>query len=338
MSHQQIKAAVIGGGSWGTALASVLAEKHLVHLWARDIDIVNSINTWHFNPKYHSEFLLSPQIQATHDLAQAIEGCELIVLVVPSHAMKQTAQHIGALIKPGTLIVSASKGIENDTLYTMEDVLQYALPRALRSDLSFLSGPSFAKETLEKSATAVTVASRFHDVGLQVQNWMSTSYFKIYTTEDVTGVELGGSLKNVMAIAAGVADGLGLGFNSRAALITRGLAEMTRLAVKMGANPLTLSGLAGMGDLILTCTGSLSRNRFVGEELGKGKSITDIIGGMNQVAEGVKTTQSAYLLAKREGVEMPIVSEVYAMLYEQKPAKQAFLDLMGRSLKNERIW
>ena len=338
LSPKNLQTAVIGGGSWGTALASVLAEKHEVKLWARDLEIVQSINQNHRNPKYHSEFQLSNNIKAVHALDTAIEDVSLIVLVVPSHAMKQTARQIGALVKPGTLIVSASKGIENETLHTMEEVLNHAMPRAIRSDLCFLSGPSFAKETLEKSATAVTVASRFQDVAQQVQSWMSTPYFKIYTTEDVTGVELGGALKNVMAIAAGVADGLGLGYNSRAALITRGLAEMTRLAVKMGANPLTLSGLAGMGDLILTCTGSLSRNRHVGEEIGKGKKIDDIIASMNQVAEGVKTTQSAYLLSKREGVEMPIVSEVYAMLYENKPAKQAFVDLMGRSLKNERIW
>jgi glycerol-3-phosphate dehydrogenase (NAD(P)+) len=338
LSPKRLQTAVIGGGSWGTALASVLAEKHEVKLWARDLEIVQSINQNHYNPKYHSEFQLSNHIKAVHELDQAIENVSLIVLVVPSHAMKQTARQIGALVKPGTLIISASKGIENETLHTMEEVLNHVMPRAIRSDLCFLSGPSFAKETLEKSATAVTVASRFQDVAQQVQAWMSTHYFKIYTTEDVTGVELGGALKNVMAIAAGVADGLGLGYNSRAALITRGLAEMTRLAVKMGANPLTLSGLAGMGDLILTCTGSLSRNRHVGEEIGKGKNIDEIVASMNQVAEGVKTTQSAYLLSKREGVEMPIVSEVYAMLYENKPAKQAFVDLMGRSLKNERVW
>jgi glycerol-3-phosphate dehydrogenase (NAD(P)+) len=331
-----MKRAVIGGGSWGTALATVLAQHGDVTLWARDAQIVRSINEDHRNYKYQSDIALPPQLRATDDLDEAIVNADLIVFVVPSHAMRTLAQRCASSLKSGALIVSASKGIENESLMTMEEVLSASLPRKFRSDLAFLSGPSFARETMEHQATAVTVAARFLDVAEEVQQHFTTSYFRVYTTEDVTGVELGGALKNVIAIAAGVADGLGLGHNSRAALITRGIAEITRLAVKMGANPLTLSGLSGMGDLILTCTGGLSRNRRVGFELGQGRSLQEIITAMNEVAEGVKTSKSAYNLARREGVDMPITREVYAMLYEGKSPQNTLRDLMRRNLKGER--
>jgi glycerol-3-phosphate dehydrogenase (NAD(P)+) len=202
--------------------------------------------------------------------------------------------------------------------------------------VAFLSGPSFAAETIARMVTAVTIAARYHDVATAVQQAFSTGYFRCYTTEDVTGVELGGALKNVIAIAAGAADGIGLGHNSRAALLTRGVAEITRLAVKLGANPLTLSGLAGMGDLVLTCTGNLSRNRHVGIEIGKGRKASEIIAEMDQIAEGVRTARSAYDLSLREGVDMPITTEVFRMVHEDKPAKQAIRDLMSRDLKRER--
>jgi glycerol-3-phosphate dehydrogenase (NAD(P)+) len=236
----------------------------------------------------------------------------------------------------GVPIVSASKGIENETLQTMEEVLTDVLPRGLWADLAFLSGPSFAAETLRRMATAVTIAARFHGVAQQVQAAFSTDYFRCYTTEDVTGVELGGALKNVIAIAAGMASGLGLGHNSRAGLLTRGLHEISRLAVARGANPLTLSGLAGMGDLVLTCTGDLSRNRRVGVELGRGRTLEQILGDMSEVAEGVRTARSAYNLAKREGVEMPIGEQVYEIIYDGKPPATAMAYLMGRRLKRER--
>ena len=255
---------------------------------------------------------------------------------MPSHVTRELCGRIGPYLRPGIPIVGASKGIEVDTLCTMEQVLGEALPRALRSDLAFLSGPSFAAETIAGMATAVTVAARFPDVAAAVQAAFSTPYFRCYTTEDVTGVELGGALKNVIAIAAGAADGLGLGFNSRAALLTRGLAEITRLAVRLGANPLTLAGLAGMGDLVLTCTGTLSRNRHVGFEIGRGRKSSEIIAEMSQIAEGVRTAKSAFQLALREGVEMPITAEVYRMVHEDKPAQAAIRDLMGRELKRER--
>ena len=331
-----MKRAVIGGGSWGTALASVLAEHGEVTLWARDPEIALSINRDQRNSKYQSDLALPAQISATARLEEAVQDADLVVFVVPSHAMRSVAQRCASSLKSGALIVSASKGIENESLMTMEEVLSTSLPRTFRSDLAFLSGPSFARETIERQATAVTVAARFLDVAEEVQRHFTTSFFRVYTTEDVTGVELGGALKNVIAIAAGVADGLGLGHNSRAALITRGVAEITRLAVRMGANPLTLSGLSGMGDLILTCTGGLSRNRRVGMSLGQGRSIQEVIEAMSEVAEGVKTSKSAYHLAQREGVDMPITQEVYAMLYEGKSPQATLRDLMGRNLKGER--
>lgn len=331
-----MKRAVIGGGSWGTALATVLAQRGEVTLWARDPDVVSVLNREHVHPKYLSDLTLSPQIIATASLEEAVADAELVVFVVPSHAMREVAARAVPALSPNALIVSASKGIENQSLMTMEEVLSETLPRRSRADLAFLSGPSFARETIEGQATAVTAAARFIDVAEAVQRHFTTSYFRVYTTDDVTGVELGGSLKNVIAIAAGVADGLGLGYNARAALITRGVAEITRLAVKRGANPLTLSGLSGMGDLILTCTGGLSRNRRVGFELGQGRSLAEITAGMSEVAEGVKTCKSAYELAAREQVEMPITQEVYSMLYEGKSPRDTLRDLMGRELKGER--
>ncbi len=331
-----MKSSVIGGGSWGTALAAVLAEKGPVIQWARDPAVADGINRDRRNPRYQSDLPLPDTLTATADLAESLEGAELVCVVVPSHAMRSVMTEAAPYLRAGVPLVSASKGIENETLMTMEEVLSEVIDPACRSDLSFLSGPSFARETLLKMATAVTVAARFPDVAETVQRAFSTPYFRAYTTEDVTGVELGGALKNVIAIAAGVVHGLGLGHNTRAALLTRGLAEITRLAVHRGGNPLTLSGLSGMGDLVLTCTGDLSRNRTVGVKLGEGQALADILADMKQVAEGVKTTRSAYDLARREGVEMPITTEVFRILYEGKCGRQAVGDLMGRDLKRER--
>ena len=330
------KHAVIGGGSWGTALASVLAQRSEVMLWARSEETVRGINEERRNPRYQTEFELPTTLRATTHLEQALTDASLITVVVPTHTMRAVMNEAAPFLRPGVPIVSASKGIENSTLSTMEDLLADILPRALRSELAFLSGPSFAREVLAKMATAVTVGARYQDVAEQVQRAYSTDYFRVYTTEDVTGVELGGALKNVVAIAAGTADGLGLGYNSLAALLTRGVAEITRLAVRLGANPLTLSGLAGMGDLVLTCTGKLSRNRHVGYEIGRGRKLSDILADMSQVAEGVRTTQSAHDLGQREGVEMPITDQVYEMLYNDKPAAAAMKTLMGRAPKRER--
>lgn len=328
--------AVIGGGSWGTALACVLAHHGPVRLWARSAAVVEGINVLHRNPRYQSDLPLPSAIEATGDLKTALHDAELVCVVVPSHAMRAVMAEAAPLIPVDAPVVSASKGIENGTLETMEEVLLDVLPRIKRSDLAFLSGPSFARETIQQMATAVTVAARFDDVAHRVQAAFSTPWFRCYTTEDVTGVELGGALKNVIAIAAGVADGMGLGHNARAALLTRGLAEIGRLAVRRGANPMTLSGLSGMGDLVLTCTGGLSRNRHVGVQLGKGKTLTQILAEMDQVAEGVKTAKSAYHLAEREGVDMPISREVYRIIYEEKSPALALRDLMARNLRQER--
>jgi len=336
----------IGSGSWGTALADLLAQRGPVRLWTRDPEVARGVNEERRNPRYQSRFTLSALLSATTSLEEATAGAALVVFVVPSHTMGAVAATLAPLLDRarearraagGELtLVGASKGIETGTLRTMEEVLCAALPPALHARLAFLSGPSFAQETLERQATAVTVAARDPQAARAAQERFSAPHFRLYTTDDVLGVELGGALKNVIAIAAGVADGLGLGHNARAALITRGVAEISRLAVKMGANPLTLAGLAGMGDLILTCTGGLSRNRFVGVELGKGRALEEILSSMGEVAEGVKTAHSAHMLARREGVDMPITAEVYAMLYEGKAPRLVLRDLMGRDPRHER--
>ena len=331
-----MRTTVVGGGSWGTALATVLAKKGPVQLWARSKHIVDGINATHRNPVYQADIELPKNILATNDLNASVAGSELVCIVVPSHAMRDVVPQCVEHIPNSIPIVSASKGIENETLMTMDEVLKACIPRQRHDDLAFLSGPSFARETLLEMATAVTIASKNSDLCKLVQTSFSTPYFRTYATDDVVGVELGGALKNVIAIASGIVHGMGLGHNTRAALLTRGLAEITRLAVHLGANPLTLSGLAGMGDLVLTCTGDLSRNRTVGVKLGQGRSLTDILAEMNQVAEGVRTTKSAYNLARREGIEMPITTEVFRILYEDKSAPIALMELMGRQLKRER--
>lgn len=333
---EDMTTAVIGGGSWGTALASVLAESGPVHLWARDPAVVNGINTHHRNPKYQSDLELSPDIRAFSSFEQCLKHAELVCLVVPSHAMRDTARKLAPFLPKNAPIVSASKGIENDTLETMHGVLCDILPARQHALLGFLSGPSFARETIAKMATAVTVASTNLETAERIQSRFSTAYFRVYTTDDVTGVELGGATKNVIAIASGVVDGLKLGYNTRAALMTRGLAEVTRLAIQLGGNPMTLAGLSGMGDLVLTCSGDLSRNRSVGLELAKGRTLSEIVDSMQQVAEGVRTTKSVFDLANRHRVEMPIATEVYKILYENKPPHVALRDLMLRNLRHER--
>jgi glycerol-3-phosphate dehydrogenase (NAD(P)+) len=256
----------------------------------------------------------------------------MVVAVVPSHAMRDVARAVRSALTPGTILVSAAKGIEEGTLSTMAGVLAAEAPEARTA---FLSGPSFAREVARGLPTAVVVASREAEVARAAQEAFATDRFRVYTSDDVTGVEFGGALKNVIAIAAGCAEGLGFGHNTRAALITRGLAEIARLAARFGANLLTLAGLAGMGDLVLTCTGDLSRNRRVGLELGKGRNLAEVLAEMHEVAEGVRTARSARDLARRTGVEMPITEQVHAVLYEDKPARVAVAELMGRELKRE---
>lgn len=329
--------AVIGGGSWGTALANLLAKKGVdTILWSYESDVAEAIMREHRNPRYLTEAELNPRLRATDSIEAAVTGSPVLVSVSPSHVVRAVMTEARPHIADGALVVSASKGIEVDTLQLMDEVLAEVLPPASSERLAFLSGPSFALEVAREFPTAVTMASRSEEAAVEARDLFQTEYFRVYTNHDVAGVELGGALKNVIAIAAGVVAGLGFGHNTMAALITRGLAEMTRLGVALGADPLTLAGLAGMGDLILTCTGALSRNRSVGVALGQGKPIEEILGEMTMVAEGVRTTRSARALAAKHGVEMPIVEEVHAILFEGRNARDAVENLMLRSPKSER--
>ncbi len=331
-----MKTAVIGAGSWGTSLASLLAGKgYPVQLWVHDQAKAADIEATRENRYYLPGFKLPETLHATASLEGALAGAEMVLEVVPSHAVREVMSRAAPMLHPGVPIVTASKGIENDTLLTMTEVLEDTLPSLLHPYFCVLSGPSFAKEVAQGLPTAVSVASRWERIAVQVQAAFSTPTFRAYTTLDVMGVELGGALKNVIAIAAGIADGLGFGSNSRAALITRGLSEISRLAVKKGANPLTLAGLAGMGDLVLTCTGALSRNRSVGLELGKGRKLAEILAEMSMVAEGVKNARSTHDLAKKLGVDMPICETVYRVLYEDLAPRAAVVELMSREPKAE---
>ncbi len=329
--------AVIGAGSWGTALAKQLADQgHRVSFWSRTAAHAEAIEADRSNEKYLPGFSLPPTLTATSDLEGALYAKDLVVWVVPSHGVREVLDRARSALPPGAAHCAAIKGIENGTLALVSQIFEERFPPEQRDAVTFLGGPSFAREVAAKTPTAVCVGGKSEEATVRVQEAFNTDSFRVYTTEDVVGVELGGALKNVVAIAAGASDGLGFGSNTRAALITRGLHEISRLAVKLGANPLTIAGLGGMGDLVLTCTGSLSRNRTVGLKLGEGKQLEQILAEMNMVAEGVKTAKSASELATREGVDMPIVSEVYRVLYEQKSPRQAVIDLMTRPLKHER--
>ena len=334
MAEQSI--AVIGAGSWGTALAKLVSDKGLpVNLWAHRREHVEAIARDRENKQYLPGYPLADCLNVTHDLAAAVRGCDVVLMVVPSHGYREVFTALVPHLASGAVIVSATKGIENETLMTMTQVMDDVLPQDSGCHLGVLSGPSFAKEVAAGLPTAVTVAAHTNTVAKQIQEVFSTDRFRVYASVDVIGMELGGALKNIIAIAAGICDGLKYGTNTRAGLITRGLAEITRLGVKMGANPLTFSGLGGLGDLVLTCTGDLSRNRHVGLELGKGKTLKEILAAMGMVAEGVKTTKSSYNLARREGVEMPILEQIYQVIYEDKPCKEAVHDLLSRNLKGE---
>jgi glycerol-3-phosphate dehydrogenase (NAD(P)+) len=331
-----MRAAVIGGGSWGTALASVLATNgHDAVIWSHDAEAARDIVERRENPKYLPGLRLPDQVTATADLERAVAGAELVVAANPSHVTREVMKRAQPLLPKATPIVCATKGIENETLQTMYEVLEDVLPAELHPYLTCLSGPSFAKETMQRMPTAVVVASPWEKMAQRVQKAFSNDYFRVYTSVDVQGVELGGSLKNVCAIGAGISDGMGFGSNTRAAIMTRGLAELVRLAVRKGANPLTLSGLAGMGDLVLTCTGDLSRNRAVGLGLGRGQSLDEVLRGMTQVAEGVRTAKSVHDLAQKLGVEMPLHDAMYRILYEGLSPKAALQTLTARELKSE---
>ncbi|MHB8875357.1 MAG: NAD(P)H-dependent glycerol-3-phosphate dehydrogenase [Myxococcaceae bacterium] len=331
-----MKATVIGSGSFGTSVAAALASNFdEVLVWGRDPKLVAAINERHENPTYLPGIALPGNLRAVESLEEAVTGAGIVVSATPSQVTREVIGRAVPYLPKQVPIVTVSKGIENGTLLTMTEVLEEALPDEFHPYLAVLSGPSFAKELALRLPTVVTVASHWNKVGLRAQKAFQTEFLRTYTSSDVVGVQLGGALKNVIAIASGIADGLGFGHNARAGIITRGLAEITRIAVRLGANPLTLSGLSGMGDLVLTCTGELSRNRRVGIELGKGRKLSEILGEMKQVAEGVKTAQSARDLSKKVGVELPICDQVYAICYEGKSPKAAVHELMGRSPKSE---
>jgi glycerol-3-phosphate dehydrogenase (NAD(P)+) len=314
----------------------LLAERGFdVDLWARDRKLAQAINRHNRNPRYLTEFRLPEQINATSSLEEALLEKEVILSVVPSHGVRELWTRAAPLVRPDTLIISASKGIEVGTGKLVSQVFHEVLHVDGQERLVSLSGPSFALEIAERRPTAVSLASSNETYAIAAQTLLSSPLFRCYTNSDVIGVELGGALKNVIAIAVGIGDGLELGLNSRAALFTRGLAEMTRLGVKLGANPLTFLGLSGIGDLALTCTGDLSRNRRVGLELGRGKKLDEVLSGLREVAEGVRTTKSAHELAQQHDVDMPITSETYAVLYEGKDCRTAVRDLTRRQLRSE---
>jgi glycerol-3-phosphate dehydrogenase (NAD(P)+) len=327
---------VIGAGGWGTALAKLLCEKgHEVTLWCHGEESYREIQQKKENLSYLPGISLPPALKASRSLKDAAEKKTAVFLALPSHYVREVVQGIASYVDPDSILVCATKGIDEQKLITMGEVLGEIFSSRSKDRHAFLSGPTFALEVARGLPAALTVASLNETVGRDIQEMLSTPNLRVYTSRDVIGVQMGGVVKNVIAIAAGISDGLGLGLNARAALVTRGLAEMTRLAVKMGADPLTLSGLPGLGDLILTATGDLSRNRSVGLQIAQGKKLDEILGGMRMVAEGIRNTRSVYLLSRRLGVEMPIVEQMHLVLYEGKKPLDAVRDLMQRSLKSE---
>ena len=330
-----LRVTVVGAGSWGTALAKLTAEKgHDVTIWSYEAEVASGINDDGENP-YLPGVALPDALRAETDLGAAVAGAELVLSVSPSQVVRSVMQVAGPHIPPDAVLVSASKGIELGTLLRMHEVLGEVVPSSVMDRGCVLSGPSFACEVAMCAPTAVVVASRDASASEWVQQVLQTPWFRVYTNVDVAGVELGGALKNVVALAAGVTAGLGYGHNTTAALITRGLAEMARLGLAMGAKSATFYGLAGMGDLVLTCTGSLSRNRTVGYRLGRGESLAEVLADMTAVAEGVKTAEAVYELARRHDVEMPITEQVYAIVHEGRSPAEAVRALMLRDPKPE---
>jgi len=332
--------AIIGAGAWGTGLAIVLGRKgaHRVRLWAHEVEVCESVNQKRSNDRFLAGEHIPNSVLASNDLPGVLDGAEIVVSVMPSQHCREIFTRIRPMMPPDTLIVSATKGLEEGSLMRMTEVIADALKHGDVSHprIGALSGPSFAKEVARGDPTAITIASADADLARIVQQEFSDASFRVYTNSDVVGVELGGALKNLIAIAAGICDGLGLGHNSIAALITRGLAEMTRLVMACGGRAETMAGLAGLGDLVLTCTGGLSRNRSVGVELGRGKKLPEIIAGMHgMVAEGVFTTTAAVGLAQARGVEMPITEQMDAILHRGKSPRAAIQELMTRTGKSE---
>jgi len=330
------KIAIVGAGSWGTAIADLLACKGFqVELWAFEKDVKNQIEATHENKLFLPDHTLSANLSSSNDLAGVVSHKDLTVIVVPSHVMRVVTQKMSGHLSTDSIVASASKGIEQKTHLTMSGVIKETLPEIKEDRLAVISGPSFAKEVAQKMPTSVTVACKNASTASLIQHVFATAFFRVYTSDDIIGVELGGSAKNVVAIAAGMLDGLGLGLNTRAALMTRGMTEIRRLGLHLGANPRTFTGLAGFGDLVLTCTGNLSRNYTVGIQLGRGKKLQEILDEMHMVAEGVKNAKSIYNLSRKLGVEMPICHEIYRILYEDLAPKEAVYYLMTRTLRQE---
>lgn len=331
-----INIAVVGAGTFGSALAHHLAQAgHQVTLWAYEPEVAGGINAEHRNPLFLSDIELNSNIRASTDLAEVLPGAAIVLLVMPSHVFRPVLALCSGLLDPGAIVVACSKGIEQETCFTMGEVAEDVLPKDFHRPLCCLSGPSFAREVALAMPTAVTVASRSQKAARLVQHAFATPSFRVYTSPDMVGVELGGAIKNPLAIAAGMVAGLELGTNTIAALITRGLAEMTRLALARGAQLATMAGLAGLGDLVLTCNGPLSRNRTVGERLAKGETIEQIKQSMNMVAEGVHNTKTVLQLAAQLEVEMPITAAVYRVIYEGQNPAISVKELMTRGLKSE---
>jgi len=336
MKNTTGRIAVIGGGSWGTALANLLGENgYDVDLWVYETEVKDQIAQQRENITFLPGFRLSDNITPSNDLEEVVAGKQMVLMVTPSHLTRMVAGKISGVLSPDATLVSATKGIENETLLTMSGVYKEVLPGMTDKRYVVLSGPSFAKEVVRGVPTLVAAASKNAKRAELVQKVFSSPCFRVYTNDDVIGVELGGSVKHVIAIASGMIDGLGLGLNTRAAIMTRGLAEMRRLGIKMKADPRTFSGLAGVGDLILTCTGDLSRNHTVGMKLGQGRTLDEILSEMKMVAEGVKTAKSVYNLSRKLGVEMPICHAIYKILYESLSPQEASRELMTRDLKEE---
>jgi glycerol-3-phosphate dehydrogenase (NAD(P)+) len=327
---------VLGAGAWGTALGKVLSEQgEPVTIWTWPADLAAEINDGRENRSFLPGIRLGDGLRATADLGEALRDADLVVIALPSQALRPVVREARAHIPAGAIVVSGTKGIENDSLMLMREVLVDVLGAGAEKRVAALSGPSFAKEVALGLPTAVVVASASQAVTAAVQQRCATERFRVYTSDDPIGVEVGGAMKNVIAIATGACDALGYGHNARAALITRGIAEIARLTMAKGGNALTLAGLAGLGDLVLTCTGDLSRNRTVGTEMGSGKTLREALDGLGHVAEGVTTAKSAYDLSQRLGVDMPITLGVYQVLYENKPLRQAVSDLMSRQPRPE---
>lgn len=318
-------------GSWGTALANVLADNgHRVRLWTRNPEQAEEINRDHRNRRYLGEESLHPGLTATVSVAEALDGAVLALVAAPTSAMREVARKMRPHLAAGTLVIHAAKGLEEETLKPMSEVLADELPHIDPETIGVLSGPSHAEEVIVRCPTTIVVAARQIEAAEAAQQLLSNGYFRVYTNPDVTGAETAAALKNVIALAAGLSDGLGYGDNAKAALITRGLAEIARVGRAMGANPLTFAGLSGVGDLVVTCTSRHSRNYRAGYAVGQGKSLDAVLAEMGMVVEGVKTTRAAVKLAERHNIDMPIARQLYSVLFEGKPPRTAVEDLMGR--------